>query len=598
MLDSSTLLQNRYRILRQLGKGGMGAVYEAFDERVSCIVALKQTLVETEELRRAFEREAQLLANLSHPALPKVTDHFRETDRQFLVMEYISGTDLAQLMALRGSAFPLPDVLSWADMLLDALEYLHTSPTMIIHRDIKPANIKLTEKNKIYLLDFGLSKGAAGQMATLNASQSVAGGTPNYMPLEQATGFGTDPRSDLYSLAATLYHLLTGVVPPSVTIRLAALKDNQPDPLLANNQSRALPPAVASVLFKAMEIDRNKRPGSAEEMRRMLQDAAGTVSSASSSASTLIMPEQNSFSTQQNSLPTRSVLTEEREASQLASTLPIAQQTQSATARETVLASATPIKRRLWPKVAAAVLLSLLFSFIAGMAALYYLQTKFGNSAATQTPQASPTPAVASLQPQAASSPTPAPEASPETTTDSTSPEVTSPPTTNNTSSIPPPPVTPPTATTSNNTAQSAAPSQNANQGASKKVEYQNFTFELVECRMSTPGVVVCNMIVTNKDEDRKLGLYTRVPGGRTTQIFDNNGNAYAAVETQIANNTSRNTSPPVAVMLLISNVPTRATIRFEGVSSQATKITRLNTVWAKGAESFEVPLRDINIKR
>ncbi len=510
-------------------------------------------------------------------------------------MEFISGTDLAQLMALRGSAFPLPDVLSWADMLLDALEYLHTSPTMIIHRDIKPANIKLTEKNKIYLLDFGLSKGAAGQMATLDASQSIAGGTPNYMPLEQATGFGTDPRSDLYSLAATLYHLLTGVVPPSVTIRLAALKDNQPDPLLANNQSRALPPAVASVLFKAMEIDRNKRPGSAEEMRRMLQDAASTVSSASSSASTLIMPEQNSFSTQQNSLPTRSVLTEERAASQPVSTLPIAQQTQSATARETVLASAAPVKRRLWPKIAAAVLLSLLFSFIAGMAALYYLQTKFGNSAATQTPQSSPTPAVASLQPQAASSPTP--EASPETVTDLTSPEITSPPTTNNTSSIAPPPVTttaPSTVTTSNGTAPGAAPSQNANQGASKKVEYQNFTFELVECRMSTLGVVVCNMIVTNKDEDRKLGLYTKVPGGRTTQIFDNNGNTYAAVETQIANNTSRNT----AIMLLISNVPTRASIRFEGVSSQATKISRLNTMWAIGDESFEVPLRDINIKR
>src|ERR1044071_3440012 len=100
MLPANTLLQGRYLITRQLGRGGMGAVYEAVDQRVSCIVAIKETLAESDELRRAFEREARLLANLSHPALPKVTDYFYEMERQFLVMEFISGMDLAQLLSV------------------------------------------------------------------------------------------------------------------------------------------------------------------------------------------------------------------------------------------------------------------------------------------------------------------------------------------------------------------------------------------------------------------------------------------------------------------------------------------------------------------
>src|SRR5215210_5200605 len=158
MLTSDTVLQNRYRILRPLGRGGMGAVYEAFDERLSRAVALKETLAETDELRRAFGREARLLANLRHPALPKVLDHFDEGSGLFLVMEFIPGDDLGRLLEL-GRAFDPAEVLGWADQLLDALDYLHGLDPPVLHRDIKPSNLKLLPAGHVVLLDFGLAKG-------------------------------------------------------------------------------------------------------------------------------------------------------------------------------------------------------------------------------------------------------------------------------------------------------------------------------------------------------------------------------------------------------------------------------------------------------
>ncbi len=121
MLAPNTIFQNRYRILRELGRGGMGAVYEAIDERLNRTVAVKETLVDTEDLRRAFEREARLLANLRHSALPKVIDHFTEGTGQFLVMEYIGGDDLSTLLKERNRPFPLADVMRWADEILAAL---------------------------------------------------------------------------------------------------------------------------------------------------------------------------------------------------------------------------------------------------------------------------------------------------------------------------------------------------------------------------------------------------------------------------------------------------------------------------------------------
>src|SRR5881296_2240095 len=126
MLSPETILQQRYRIVRQLGQGGMGAVYEAVDERLDTIVALKETLFTDEKLRKQFEREARLLARLHHPALPRVSDHFSEGEGQFLVMQFIPGDDLSVMMGRRQGPFPADQVLTWADQLLDALDYLHT----------------------------------------------------------------------------------------------------------------------------------------------------------------------------------------------------------------------------------------------------------------------------------------------------------------------------------------------------------------------------------------------------------------------------------------------------------------------------------------
>src|SRR5712692_7111001 len=115
MLSPETILQGRYRIIRQLGQGGMGAVYEAVDERLDTIVALKETLFADEKLRKQFEREARLLARLHHQALPRVSDHFNEGDGQFLVMQYIAGEYLAAMLTERNSPFPQDEVVRWAD---------------------------------------------------------------------------------------------------------------------------------------------------------------------------------------------------------------------------------------------------------------------------------------------------------------------------------------------------------------------------------------------------------------------------------------------------------------------------------------------------
>jgi serine/threonine protein kinase len=267
MLAADTILQGRYRVVRPLGRGGMGAVYEATDLRLSCTVALKETLVETDELRRAFEREARLLANLRHPALPKVLDHFSEGTGMFLVMEFIPGDDLGRMLEEGGRSFAPDEVLRWADQLLDALEYLHSLDPPVLHRDIKPSNLKLVSRDQIILLDFGLAKGAAGQM-TRAGDGSVLGYSPNYSPLEQIQGAGTDERSDLYALGATLYHLMTNVRPPDALTRATAVVNGQPDPLRpARELDEQVPAATSAALTRALALNVEHRPRAASEMR-------------------------------------------------------------------------------------------------------------------------------------------------------------------------------------------------------------------------------------------------------------------------------------------------------------------------------------------
>src|SRR5947209_1443069 len=275
MLAPDTILQNRYRILGPLGSGGMGTVYEARALRLNTTVAVKETHFTDERLRKQFEREAQLLAGLRHPVLPRVIDHFDEGEGLYLVMDFIAGDDLGALLEKRGGAFPLNDVLLWADQLLDALDYLHSQDPPVIHRDIKPQNLKLTAKNQIVLLDFGLAKGFAGQISRVTASGSIFGYTPNYAPLEQIQGTGTDARSDLYALAATVYHLLTKVAPPDVLARLGATANSQQDPLRAAHElNTQVPASVGEVLRKGMAIGNSQRYPTAAEMRKALKSAS------------------------------------------------------------------------------------------------------------------------------------------------------------------------------------------------------------------------------------------------------------------------------------------------------------------------------------
>jgi predicted Ser/Thr protein kinase len=281
MLRTGDVLQNRYRVEGQLGRGGMGAVYAATDLRLSRAVALKETLAETDELRRAFEREARLLANLRHPSLPKVLDHFEEGEGLFLVMEFIPGEDLGAMIEREARPFPVAEVMRWADELLGALEYLHTLDPPVLHRDIKPANLKLISRQQVVLLDFGLAKGSAGQM-TRAGSRSVLAYSPNYSPLEQIQGAGTDERSDLYSLAATLYHLLTAVKPADAITRAAAHVGGHRDPLRPARQlNPEVSPSVSAALMHALALDIERRPRTAADLRRELHAsparAAATV---------------------------------------------------------------------------------------------------------------------------------------------------------------------------------------------------------------------------------------------------------------------------------------------------------------------------------
>ncbi|NJN66770.1 MAG: protein kinase [Chloroflexaceae bacterium] len=292
-LPLNTLLRGQYEIVCLLARGGMGAVYQATDRHHGTTVALKQSLTTDERLRKAFEREARILSRLRHPSLPTVSDYFFDETGQFLVMEYIPGDDLESLLQRKGKAFATTSALSWvvrwADQLLGALEYLHSQEHPIIHRDIKPQNLKPTARGDIMLLDFGIAKSVADQTRH-SAVHSVRGYTRYYAPLEQIQGTGTDPRSDLYALAATLYHLMTGGPPPDALTRVAAVLSGQPDPLQsAHKLNPRVPSSVAFVIHQAMEQKIADRFASARAMRMALRVAvnqSGTLSTSSGRSST------------------------------------------------------------------------------------------------------------------------------------------------------------------------------------------------------------------------------------------------------------------------------------------------------------------------
>lgn len=309
-LSPGILLQSRYLIGRVVGIGGMGAVYEVIDQRLDARVALKQIVRSTPAIREAFEREARLLANLKHRSLPKVSDHFVEVDADFLVMDFIDGPDIAALIEQQG-ALPVDQVVGWADALLEVLAYLHTRRPAIIHRDIKPQNIKIDADNIPVLLDFGIAKGSAGVTPAASSEHSVAAYTRPYAPIEQLLGMPTSAHSDLFSLGATLYHMLSGQLPLVASQRQSDLNNGQPDPLIPVHQLNGrVPVMVSDVVQHLLALRASERPESAFVAREKLRASASVQFRPAVPAATefgTTGDDQNGSATRTEHLPVRSM---------------------------------------------------------------------------------------------------------------------------------------------------------------------------------------------------------------------------------------------------------------------------------------------------
>jgi serine/threonine-protein kinase len=264
-LAIGSLLHNRYRIVSILAQGGMGAIYEARDERLGVNVAVKENLFTSEEFSRQFHTEATILANLRHNNLPRVTDHFAlEEKGQYLVMDYIQGEDLRERLSVQDS-LPEDEVINIGLAICDALSYLHQCKPPIIHRDIKPGNIKISPDGNVYLVDFGLAKVAhEGQITTIGA-QAL---TPGYSPPEQY-GQGTEPRSDIYSLGATLYAALTGKVPEDSLARLMGTATLTP----IHQYKPDANPLLVEAIEKAMSVSAADRFSTAHEFYKAIQNS-------------------------------------------------------------------------------------------------------------------------------------------------------------------------------------------------------------------------------------------------------------------------------------------------------------------------------------
>ncbi|NLF52011.1 MAG: protein kinase [Leptolinea sp.] len=272
ILETGTLLNNRYRIVSVLGQGGMGAVYRAVDERLGSPVALKENLNLAEEFARQFKREAITLASLRHPSLPRVADYFAFPKQgQYLVMDYIEGEDLRQRIE-RADHLPDREVVLIGEAVCDALTYLHTRIPPVIHRDIKPGNIKITPNQKVFLVDFGLVKLDYGNQATTTGARAM---TPGYSPPEQYGTARTDARTDIYSLAATLYAALTGSIPEDSITRATRNVPLTPIPSMVPHCSKHL----AVVIEKGLELNPVDRYQTASEFREALLNSLEMTSS-------------------------------------------------------------------------------------------------------------------------------------------------------------------------------------------------------------------------------------------------------------------------------------------------------------------------------
>ncbi|HXR35405.1 MAG TPA: serine/threonine-protein kinase, partial [Candidatus Binataceae bacterium] len=265
-LSGGTLLQNRYLIQKLIGGGGMGVVYLAQDQRLanrSC--ALKEMVdhfIDPQQRREAneyFAREADTLAQLRHPAIPAVSDRFDQKNRHYLVMEYVEGRNLEEEMAALGHPLEEGLAIDIARQLCEVLAYLHNFSPPIVYRDMKPSNVMLTPKSKVMLIDFGIAR------LFKVASKGTMIGTLGFAPPEQYQG-QVDPRSDIYSLGATLHYVLTGRDPEKFPpFSFPPIRS-----LCAN-----LSPNLAGAIDRALSYNADGRPHTAGEFRDMMLYGTG-----------------------------------------------------------------------------------------------------------------------------------------------------------------------------------------------------------------------------------------------------------------------------------------------------------------------------------
>lgn len=256
-LPPGTVLHGRYRIERVLGSGGFGHVYLSLDLQTNQQYAIKEYLVTGASGKAQLEHEARVLSQLHHPSLPAFQIAFDERGRHYVVLGYIEGrdlTDIIRIVRLRNEVVPLARIISWIISICDAVTFLHSQNPPIIHRDIKPDNIRITSDGTAVLVDLGNAKAAADGARTLFFIRHQ--GTPGYAPLEQYPGgSGTDTRSDVYALGGTLYFALTTHEPPSVSVRTQSVQQGLPDLPSLQEQLAHNPP------------DTSAEPGSGRQFR-------------------------------------------------------------------------------------------------------------------------------------------------------------------------------------------------------------------------------------------------------------------------------------------------------------------------------------------